>query len=241
MYNYNIDTLNDDIFITGVCKLNNFLLVGCNNGSVKVYDLFQDINKKGKHNFKSNHLLLDSFLFYKTQRTIIKVYDEFVVGNACVLFLNIFKPRRLNVKNKCDIHQSNNMLYDHQAKNYKEKQKRLYFKKNYYVISACEDKLYLFLSSKIKKNNVSYQNNNNNNNINVSSSNHMRGDSLNKNKYTLFNKMKNIMDEFFVNTFNIKNKEKIEDLKESKKKNKKKNKKKEKVQKGEDRSITMFL
>ncbi|KEG01843.1 hypothetical protein YYE_03362 [Plasmodium vinckei vinckei] len=135
-HNFIIDTLNDQIKITSIIKLNSFILIGTNIGVVKVYDIFNDMSLK-----KYNKLYLNYFLFCKTQKIITKVYDEFLLGNGCINFINIEKV----VKNKIQCSDKKN--------------KKIYssYKKNAYVPVFCENNLYMFLSSTIK----SYKSNNN--------------------------------------------------------------------------------
>ncbi|SCN59743.1 conserved Plasmodium protein, unknown function [Plasmodium chabaudi chabaudi] len=128
-HSFIIDTLNDQIKITNIIKLNSFILIGTNIGVVKVYDIFNDLGLE-----KYNKLYLDYFLFCKTQKIITKVYDEFLLGNGCVNFINIEKV----VKNKiqCSDKKNNNFYCP--------------YKKNAYVPVFCENNLYIFLSSMIK-------------------------------------------------------------------------------------------
>ncbi|CAD2103081.1 conserved Plasmodium protein, unknown function [Plasmodium vinckei] len=135
-HNFIIDTLNDQIKITNIIKLNSFILIGTNIGVVKVYDIFNDLGLK-----KYNKLYLDYFLFCKTQKIITKVYDEFLLGNGCINFINIEKV----AKNKIQCNDKKN--------------KKFYcsYKKNAYVPVFCENNLYIFLSSMIK----SYKSNDN--------------------------------------------------------------------------------
>ncbi|CXI34246.1 conserved Plasmodium protein, unknown function [Plasmodium berghei] len=135
-HNFIIDTLNDQIKITNIIKLNSFILIGTNIGVVKVYDIFNDMGLE-----KYNKLYLNNFLFCKTQKIITKVYDEFLLGNGCVNFINIEKVD----KNKIQYNDEKNHNFYYP------------YKKNAYVPVFCENNLYIFLSSIIK----SYKSNGN--------------------------------------------------------------------------------
>ncbi|SCQ16215.1 conserved Plasmodium protein, unknown function [Plasmodium ovale] len=121
---FEIDTLNDSTIVTAITKLNTFLLIGTNNGVVKVYDIF------AQKNTLCNVLRMNNFLLYKSQKKIIKEHDQFLLGNNCIYFIHTTKMENTRTKMR--------------------REKNYIYKKNYYATAYCEDKLFIFLSCKVK-------------------------------------------------------------------------------------------
>ncbi|SBT33588.1 conserved Plasmodium protein, unknown function [Plasmodium ovale wallikeri] len=121
---FEIDTLNDSTIVTAITKLNTFLLIGTNNGVVKVYDIF------AQKNTLCNVLRMNNFLLYKSQKKIVKEHDQFLLGNNCVYFIHTTKMENTRTKMR--------------------REKNYIYKKNYYATAYCEDKLFIFISCKVK-------------------------------------------------------------------------------------------
>ncbi|EUD68051.1 hypothetical protein C922_01663 [Plasmodium inui San Antonio 1] len=121
VYEYSIDTLNDHCTITGMIKLNNFLLIGTNEGVVKVYDIFQSSNAP------RSDLFLCHFRVYKNQKRVIKMFDEFLLGNNSVYFLNPLKG------------------YDGGG----AKSPRLVYQKRFRAVAFCGSGMFMFVSNRV--------------------------------------------------------------------------------------------
>ncbi|KJP87489.1 hypothetical protein AK88_02921 [Plasmodium fragile] len=120
MYEYTVDTLNDHCTITGMIQLNNFLLLGTNEGVVKAYDIFHSSNAP------TNDLFLRHCRVYKKQKTVTNMFDEFLLGNNSVYFVNPLKGH--------DVW---------------EQSPRVVYQKRCRAVAFCESNMFMFVSDRV--------------------------------------------------------------------------------------------
>ncbi|ANQ07482.1 Uncharacterized protein PCOAH_00016920 [Plasmodium coatneyi] len=120
VYEYTIDTLNDHCTITGMIKLNNFLLIGTNEGVVKAYDIFHSSNAP------TSKLFLRHFRVYKNQNRVTKMFDEFLLGNSCVYFVNPLKGHSGCIESP-----------------------RVVYQKRFRAVAFCESGIFMFVSDRV--------------------------------------------------------------------------------------------